>query len=285
MIEARTQGWGHDYKAGPEGQRHIRNLENFIQRQQRGIQASLAVRYFPRGLVPAGDHLLDEIGVPDKKRLFLRAIDYSIIKPVAAPHNRAIRVFCATRLTWKLPIEVGRSSLDYKGSDIMIRGLALFYRSTGTALDIQLVRKGLHIKELEALIAEEGLTDQVTWSEEMSLVELDNRFAKSDIVIEQLGGSIIGGTGLRAMAIGRPVIGNAHPEMFEVSGGEEWPICRAKTPSEVCSRLQRLVLDPSERERIGQVARRYVEKHCTNLATAQICLQYFEKALSSTKLS
>jgi glycosyltransferase involved in cell wall biosynthesis len=279
MVEARTQGWGKDYKEGPEGRGHIRNLEDFIQRQRWGIKTAMAVRYFPRGLVPAGDQLLDEIGVHDEKRLFLRAIDYSRIEPVPAPHNQPIRVFCATRLTWKLPIEVGRSSLDYKGSDIMIRGLALFYRTTGTRLDIQIVRKGLHVKELEMLIAEEGLTDQVTWSDEMSLIELDDRFTKSDIVIEQLGGSIIGGTGLRAMATGRPLIGNAHSEMFEVSSGEEWPICRAKTPAEVCAHLQRLVFDPNERERMGKVARRHVEEHCTNLATAQTCLQRFKKSL------
>jgi glycosyltransferase involved in cell wall biosynthesis len=279
MIEARTQVWGEDYKNGPEGQGQIAKMADFIQRQQRGIQAALAVRYFPRGLVPAGDQLLDEIGVHAEKRLFLMAVDYSRVQPAPAPHNQPIRIFCATRLTWKLPVEVGRSSLDYKGSDIMIRGLALFYRTTGTRLDIQLVRKGLHVKELEVLIAEEGLIDQVTWSDEMSLVELQDRYDKSDIVIEQLGGSIVAGAGLRAMATGRPVIGNGHPEMFNVASGEEWPICRAKTPTEVCAHLERLVSDPNERERMGRVARRYIEEHCTNLSAAKTCLTLFEKYL------
>jgi hypothetical protein len=280
MIEARTQSCSRDFIESVEGQRQIRTMADFIQRQRQGIQTAIGVRYFPRGLVPAGDELLDELGVRDDKRFFLGAVDHRI-KWVPAPHNQPVRVFCATRLTWKLPIDVGRSSLDYKGSDIMIRGLAQFYRATGTRLDIQLVRKGLHVRDLEILIGEQGLADQVTWSDEMSLIELQDRFAKSDIVIEQLGGSIVGGAGIRAMAVGRPVIGNAHPEMFEAPSGEPDPICRAKTPEEVCSHLKRLVFDPNERERIGRAARQYVMQHYTNLAAAQFCIWRFEKALRS----
>ena len=280
MADVRTKTWDADYKASPSGQQYIRALTDFIQRQRQGIQGAIAVRFFASGLVPAGDRLLDEIGVDNEKRLPLVAVDPSV-KMVPAPHNQPIRVFCATRLTWKFPVEVGRSTLDYKGSDIMIRGLGAFYRATGTRLDIQLVRKGLHVEELKVLIDEEGLADQVTWSDEMPLIEVRDQFAKSDIVIEQLSDSVVAGAGLDAMATGRPVIGNAHPEMYEAHNGEMAPFCRARTAEEVCAQLQRLVFDPGERERIGWAGRRHVDEHFSIWRTAQICLERFELALRS----
>ena len=279
MIEARTKAASPAHMASPAGQQYVRTLTHFVQRQRQGIRSAVAVRYFPRGLVPDGDRLLDEIGVEDANRLPLIAVDPSV-KMVPAPHNQPIRVFCATRLTWKLPVELGRSTLDYKGSDVMVRGLGAFYRATGTRLDIQLVRKGLHVEDLKVLIDEEGLADQVTWSDEMSLTEVWDRFAKSDIVIEQLSDSVVAGAGLDAMATGRPVIGNAHPEMYEARDGEMAPFCLAKTAEEVSAHLQRLVFDPGERERIGRAGGRYVEEHFSIWRAIQICLERFETALN-----
>ena len=282
MVEARTEVWPATFKGSARGRIEIRMIEEFIQRQRQGIQMADAVRFMPRGLVPEGDRLLDELGVIDERRVFCPAMDQRV-KFSPAPSVLPVRVFCGARLTWKLPVKPGQSTLDYKGSDIMIRGLGHFYRATGTRLDIQLVRKGLHVQELEALIDEEGLTDQVSWSDEMSLSEVWGRYAASDIVFDQLGLSTIGAVGVDAMATGRPVIGNARPEMFENLSGEAAPICQAKTPEEVSAQLQRLVFDSEERERVGRAGRRYAEEHLDISRFAQILLQRLEVALGSKK--
>jgi glycosyltransferase involved in cell wall biosynthesis len=281
MVAARTQSWDPNFKASAEGQKHIRAMEELIQRQRLGIQSAVVVRYMARGLVPEGDRLLDELGVFDDRRIFLPGVEQAV-KFRRPPNNRPIRVFCGARLTWKLPVELGRSSLDYKGSDIMVRGVGRFYRGTGTRLDIQLVRKGLHVKELEAVIAEEGLTDQVTWSDELSLMRVRERYANSDIVFDQLGDSIVGKVGFDAMATGRPVIANVQREMFEAQFGEAAPICQAKTPDEVAAQLNRLVFDAAERERVGRAGRQYVDKYLSMSRTSQILLQYLEEALRVT---
>lgn len=52
------------------------------------------------------------------------------------------------------------TELDYKGSDVMIRGLALFRRRHGVALEIRSVKKGLHVREAMVLAREEGLAVQ-----------------------------------------------------------------------------------------------------------------------------
>jgi glycosyltransferase involved in cell wall biosynthesis len=282
-VELRSGYWGPIYRASAEGKMNLNLLREFVQRQRDGIREALAVRYMPRGLVPTGDAMLDELGVSDAKRVFLPSAELELIKPTPAPHNDPVRIFCATRLTWKLPIEPGRSLLDYKGSDIMVRGLGLFYRETGVRLDIQLVRKGLHLAETEQLIVDEGLTDQVTWSDEMTLTEVWAEFARCDIVIEQLANSAIGGAGLDAMAAGRPVIGNARREMFEDYFGQPSPICQAQTADEVCAQLKRLVFNPAKREQIGMLGRRFVEEHCSPRRAAETCLERLQPAFATDR--
>jgi hypothetical protein len=282
-IEVRSGCWDPAYKASAEGQMNLNLLREFVQRQRDGIREALAVRYMPRGLVPSGDAMLDELGVSDEKRVFLPSAELELVIPTPARHNNPVRIFCATRLTWKLPIEPGRSLLDYKGSDIMIRGLGLFYRQTGVRLDIQLVRKGLHVAETEQLVVEEGLTDQVTWSDEMSLTEVWTEFARSDIVIEQLANGAIGGAGLDAMAAERPVIGNARREMFEDCFGQPSPICQAQTAEEVCAQLKRLVFNPAKREKIGTLGRRFVEENCSPRRAAQTCLERLQPVCATDR--
>lgn len=277
-IDVRTANYDPAYKASAAGQMELNFLRQFIQRQREGIRAAGAVRYFPRGLVPVGDKMLDDLGVPDSKRMFLPCAEIELVRPTPAPHNNPVRIFCATRLTWKLPIEPGRSLLDYKGSDIMIRGLGLFYRQTGVRLDIQLVRKGLHVLETEDLISEEGLTDQITWSAEMSLAQVWSEFARCDIVIEQLANNAIGGAGLDAMAAARPVIGNARTVMFESYFAKTSPICQAQIAEEVCNQLKRLVFDPQERERVGKLGRQFVEDFCNPRKSAETCLELLKMA-------
>jgi glycosyltransferase involved in cell wall biosynthesis len=252
-------------------------LQEFIQRQRDGIREARVVAYMPRGLVPTGDAMLDELGVSDAKRVALHLAELEFVEPTPAPRNNPVRIFSATRLTWKQPIEPGCSPLDYKGSDIMIRGLGLFHRQTGVRMDIQLIRKGRHVVETEKLIDEEGLTDQVTWLQEMSQAEVWSQFARCDIVVEQLADSVVGMAGSDAMATGRPVIGNARPEIVD----QGLHVCQARTAEEVLLQLNRLVFDPDERDRMGAIGREFIEKNYNRQRAAQICLERLKAALAS----
>lgn len=264
-LEVRSANWDLGYRQSPQGRIVLGILRDFVIRQRKGIQRSVAVRYFPRGSVPDGDRILDEMQIPDSRRhyfaIFNTQLDY---RP--PPKNDPIRIFCGARLTWKLPVEPGRSTLDYKGGDIMIRGLGLFYRETGMRFDIRLVRKGLHVKETEALVVGEGIADQVTWMNELSLSEYWQEIALADIIFDQLANSLPGAPAYDGMATGRPVIANPRDEVFEF---EPSPICSAKTPEEVCKQLKRLVFSSEERGKIGRLGRRYVEQFLRPEQTAR----------------
>jgi glycosyltransferase involved in cell wall biosynthesis len=247
-------------------------LYRLIAAQRAGIRSAQTVNYFARGLNPAGDALLDGIKVQDRQRVFFMITDLERIRLAPPPNNRRVRVFCGTRLSWYKPNMQGESELDYKASDVMIRGLGMFIRDKGIPLDIRLVKKGIHVSESIALVHQEGLDNYVTWLDEMSQEEVLEEFKHADIVFEQFGKSPLGMAGLDAMATGRPVIANAHPEVFDEAMGATSPICQARTPEEVSGQLTSLVFDPVERERVGHASREYAEKFFSADRAANICI-------------
>jgi glycosyltransferase involved in cell wall biosynthesis len=248
-------------------------IEPFLfSKQCAGISSATFVTYFARGLVPNGDRILDELGVGDDRRLFVLMADLELVRFSPPPLNARLRTFCATRLVWRPEKTTGLTTVDYKGSDIMLRGLADFSRRTGRTIDIHLVRKGPHVAATVALAAELGIQDQITWHNEMSQTEILKQFREADVVFEQLAESIVSMAGLDAMACGRPVIANWRPEVLDPILCEQAPVCQARTPGEVSAWLVRLDSDCSLRTELGRRGRAFVEKHFSADSAAAACL-------------
>ncbi len=250
--------------------------------QRAGIRAAAGVVYFPRGILPSSDRLLDELGIDDERRIFNAMTDIDEFEYLPQPLNNPMRIFCGARLSWaSLTPEGGKEIVDYKGAEIMIRGLALFARGTGVPLEIRLVKKGLHVRETVELAEELGLKKYVTLLDEMTQKQVIQEYEQADIVFDQLGKGMIGMVSLDAMACGRPVIANGRPEILAPLLGVPSPICQANTPEEVSRHIAYLHFNPGERERIGLASRKYVEQHCSSIALAKRCLK---KLIPSTEL-
>jgi glycosyltransferase involved in cell wall biosynthesis len=249
-----------------------------VSAQRAGIRKATAVNYFARGFVESGDALLEKIGVPDRRRMFFIMTDLQMIRPLPPPRNPVVRIFSVARLTWKPPGRqaVGSglcSELDYKGSDIMVRGLGMFVRKAGIPIDIRFVKKGRNVEETVRLVEEEGFSGRVTWLGEMTQKGVLEEYAQADIVFDQLGNAVLGMGGVDAMASGRPVIANTRPEIMNRVFGAPLPICQASNPEEVCMQLMRLVFDPAERERVGRASREFAEEHFSPEGAARTCLE------------
>lgn len=242
-------------------------------RQRAGIRSAAGVVYFPRGVLPSSDRLLDDLGINDGRRVFNLMTDIDVIDYAPPPFNTPLRVFCGLRLSWTSLVRKGGMELDYKGAEIMVKGLAMFVRSTGVPLEIRVVRKGLHVEETIRLVQEVELGGHVTWLDEMSQSQVDQEYRRADIVMDQVGNGMIGMVSLDAMALGRPVIANARPEFLEPLLGVPIPICQARTPQEICEQINLLYSNPGERERIGLASRKFIEQHCSSAALARRCLQ------------
>lgn len=263
-----------------EKQKIKKKFFSLVKDQRMGISLASAVIYFAKGLIPHGDKMLAELGVTDERRLYFGMTDLEKILPKSSPQNSTIRLFNVARINWKPNSSLIYSSLlDNKGTDILIHGLNLFYQNTQTSLDIRLVKKGNDIEATQELIEKLGLSQQVTWLEEMSQQEVFQEYEKADIVVDNLGPGLWGMGALDAMATGRPVIANVRPDLIDPYIGEPSPICQATTPQEVCQQLQKLVFNAQERERIGLASRQYAEKYFSANHAANLCLEKLQNAM------
>lgn len=250
------------------------------QPQRAGIHAAAGVIYFPRGILPSSDRLLDDIGIEEERRIFNLMTDIDSFDYCPPQYNMPLRVFCGARLSWSSLMPERGIELNYKGTEIMIRGVAMFLRDFCVPLEMRLVKKGTHVKETMKLIEDEGLAEHVIWLDEMSQKQINDEYRQADIVFDQLGRGSIGMVSLDAMAMGRPVIANARPEILEPLLGVRSPICQARTPQEVSQQISYLYFNPNDRVRIGLESRKYVEQYFSSIELAKRCLQRI--ALQST---
>jgi len=252
-----------------------------INNQREGISNAVGINYFPVGSLPNGDRLLTEMGAPRRNRVFFMMGDIDRYSYTPYPSNSKLRILNVARITWKKPRQHFICELDYKGTDVLIRGLGLFIRNNPKAppLDIRLVRKGADIEATEQLIREEGIESSVTWLEAMNQTELYEEYKSADIVTEHFGEGSIGMGTLDAMATGRPVVTRCDPNIFKREFGEESPICHAATAQEICDQLTRLSASREIREKIGKDSRRYVEKYFSPERAADLVLEKLQHAV------
>jgi glycosyltransferase involved in cell wall biosynthesis len=88
------------------------------------------------------------------------------------------------------------------------------------------------------------------------------RYARADIVVDQLRAGWHGVFALEAMALGKPVVAHLKPDVVERSAeafGVRVPIVPA-TPETLVDVLRTLVEDPDRRRELGAAGRAYVER-------------------------
>lgn len=241
-----------------------------IRCMRKAIAEAIGFNYFPRGAVPSGDMLLNSIGFNGVRTEFMVA-DIKGNEYCPPPNNERVRVLCVSRLNWCQPVPPGFSPLDYKGTDIFLRGYRHYLEGGGESMRVVLVRKGLHVKETEDLVEELALQDSVEWRDEMSQRQLRDECARSDIIVEQLSTSVVGMAGLDAMAMGRPIVANARPEIFERVVGGKTTICHSTTPEEVSAQLG-LLASADYRRDVGIKSREYVLNNFSPLMAAEVIL-------------
>ncbi|MEO7445658.1 MAG: hypothetical protein ABIT96_04530, partial [Ferruginibacter sp.] len=167
-----------------------------VHQLRKAIAGADLVAYYPEGLHKAGDQILKEIfgNKPYKKYShWCLMLDGIVYKP-PPPHTagKKIKVLNLARFMWKEPFPAGRSPLENKRNDIMIRGIGNFLKSHPGSLDIHFVDKGIDVKESKALIEEYGYSNDVTWHDNMPLKDIIIEIEKADIVFDQLGNHLFG---------------------------------------------------------------------------------------------
>lgn len=273
LTQMRQQGWSAEYMRTPSAKLWGRRYDEFVARQRAGLRSANAVSAPLRGLVPAIDRLLRDIGVDDQRRDFFYLADTEQAPVTPNRQGARLRIVNGARLNWKTPLPAGFSSQDHKGTDILLKGFARFIAGGGDA-ELVLFRKGLHVEETAALATSLGITSHIVWRDETTLSDFRRVVAEADVVCDQLGESFPGLAGVDAMAVGLPVIANFRPEILGSQFAEPIAACQARTAEEVAAHLISLASSPRARVSAGRAGRRFARVHLSPLANARRCLRH-----------
>ena len=259
-LQMRTGMWDPEFKRSPQGRRYLMQFSDAVARQRDGILAAEVVCYGQRGLVPTGDALLDEIGVQDRRRLMLHFSNTIDLQPKPAPRNERLKILCGSRIVYLPDNNPALSAMDFKGTDVLINGFALYLKAGGQGI-LRLPKKGQDLDAALSLIADLGIETSIDWLDEMPLSRFYEEMAAADLICDQFGTSFPGMVTTDAYALGRPVMANLRNEIFEQRFPEPLPGFNAITPEQICEHLERLEDDRNLLLEMGAKSRLYAEQY------------------------
>jgi len=257
-------------------------FSRLVERQRAGIARCRLVEYGLPGLLPNGDALLDDIGVERRKRVSFMLTDIESLPQPRSTGDGVLRIFCATRLQWqRLATGANMSPLDAKGTDAMLEGLRMFLERMPRRVQIDMIRFGTNVPETVRHVAELGLDAHVRWHGELTQAEFLKEMSQADVVLENFGAEgCIGMAGRDAIAMGIPVIAWGKSHVFKRALGAPLPIYEARTPEEICGRLNEIVDDPAGVSRNAARSRAFAVRWFSSRQAAHRCVAAFEGALS-----
>ena len=267
-LQMRTSMWNPEYKRSLQGRRYLRRMADSVARQRDGILGAEVVCYGQRGLVPSGDQLLDDIGVIDDRRLMLHFSNTIDLQAQPVTHNKKLTVLCGSRIVYRPECNPALSAIDFKGTDVLIRGFAEYCQRGGQG-ELRLPQKGQDLDAARELINELSIADRITWLPEMSLANFYEEMVKADLICDQFGTSFPGMVTTDAYALGRPVMANLRNEIFGQRFPDPLPGFDAKTPEEIANHLMMMEKDKDILAEMGLKSRAYAEAYLSPQSMAK----------------
>lgn len=238
---------------------YARSWIEFCLRQRSAVRHAQGYSFFPRGTLPSADEILESIGAAPERQLSLLITEVDAATPPVRRRVGPLQVLVGARLTWDRTSKPLQTELDYKGTDIILRGVAEFINHGGQA-DVLLFRKGVHIRQTEDLVKNLELSAYVHWRDEMRQIEFLNAVRNADIVVDAVGGAHIGMVTVDAMGAGKPVIATA-PDFVAWNWPEPLPICNVHTASDIAVWLKKMATDPDSAMQIAVREKAFAEKY------------------------
>jgi len=278
-LGMRTSMWDPEFKRSLQGQRYLRRMADLVACQRNGILSAEVVCYGQRGLVPLGDQILDSIGVSDVRRLMLYFSNTIDLQAQPSAINGKLIILCGCRILFQPEHNPTLSQIDFKGTDILIRGFALYCQRGGGG-ELRLVRKGQDLQGAINLISELAISDRVRWLDEMPLVRFYDEIIAADLVCDQFGSSFPGMVTTDAYALGRPVMAKLRPEIFSQRFPEALPGFNAETSEEIADFLMRMEKNKNILVQMGRKSRTYAEAYLSPKSMAMQLIKKLQGAVN-----
>lgn len=273
-VQLRTANWDPAFRRSVAGRRVTRKLAELVIDQRDGILSADVVSFGLRGLIPRGDRILDSIGVEDARRMMIYISDIARLRKKPDPNNEHLRILNGSRVLWKQAGDNCYSEQDLKGTDILLKGFALYCQRGGKG-ELRLFRKGGDVDAAVELIGSLGIASQVVWLGEMPLSRFHEEMASADIVCDQLAQSFPGMVTADAFAMGRPVLANLRNEIFGSYFPAPLPGLQASTPDEVCRQLLDAENNKAMLQALGAQSRKFAEACLSPVGMAKMLLKKY----------
>lgn len=235
--------------------------------------------------------LINDYGAePNKIELIPLGVNTRIFYPVARDEARQ-RIGLETKR--KVIIYVGRI-LPRKDIRNVVQALALLLRWDQSVQDAPMLMivggesiepdpsATPEIGELQKLVAELGITDKVHFVGKRQAEVLRYYYSAADVAVTTPWYEPFGLTTLEAMACGRPVIGSAVGGIkYTINDGETGFLVPPRYPEALATLLQQLLSQPESCKRMGQAARKRIEREFSWSIVAMRTETLYEKLLVS----
>lgn len=271
-VRLRTANWDPAFRRSIAGRRATKKVSELVIDQRDGILSADAVSFGLRGLIPRGDRILDSIGVEDARRMMIYISDIARLGKPLDPNNKCLQVLNGSRVLWKQADDNRYSEQDLKGTDILLKGFALYCQRGGKG-ELRLFRKGGDVDAAVELIDSLGIANQVAWLEEMPLDRFHKEMASADIVCDQLAQSFPGMVTADAFAMGRPVLANLRNEIFGSYFPAPLPGLQASSSEEVCRQLLDAENNKAMLQALGTQSREFAETYLSPVIMAETLLK------------
>lgn len=272
-LEMRTSMWDPEFKRSLQGRRYLRRMADLVARQRDGILGAEVVCYGQRGLVPSGDQMLDGIGVRGGRRLMLYFSNTIDLQAEPTAKNDTLTILCGSRIVYRPEHNPALSAMDFKGTDILLKGFALYCQRGGKG-ELRLPRKGQDLQGAIDLISELAITERIHWLDEMSLAQFYEEMIAADLVCDQFGSSFPGMVTTDAYALGRPVMAKLRADIFGQRFPEPLPGFDAETPEQIADHLVMMEKNRDILVSMSRKSRAYAE---TYLSPESMAGQFLEK--------
>lgn len=252
--------------------------------QRRSLKRCDVICYFPAGLNPLGDRVVQEMAQRARRPTVVERYDVNFesvgVQRLPVPVRPLKKILVPVRFNMN-PAPGGE--FEYKGNDIILRALAS-YRKRRPDIEIHLIDKGpaADLAAARQMCVDLGITSNVTWHQQMPLAELLALYADSDVVFDQVGKHWMGAIGCYALYMGRPLIANARLDAFGRLWGHDTPILDATREDQIVSHLIRCE-DQSERQRLAEAGHEFAQQHLDTESVYQRLKDASLRALSEKR--
>jgi glycosyltransferase involved in cell wall biosynthesis len=229
-----------------------------LHRQRRGLHRCQLICYFPPGLNPVGDRLVQE--AVDRHPAVRIVHRYDVNFAAAGvcrqpqPQRKLKKILVPVRFNTD-PHPASR--FEYKGNDLIIEALGR-YSQRNPGIEVHLFEKGpeADLARARQQIAALGMRERVVWHREMPLRSLLDLYADCDLCFDQVGAHFMGAIGCYALYTGRPLITNARLDVFGALWGDDPPLLHADSVDSILTQLERCE-SQEFRDALGERAHRF----------------------------